>query len=256
MILIVGASGATGRLLTGELLNRGEQVRIIVRPGSELPDAVRDHKNLTVVRAGILDLSEDELIQHVKDCQAVASCLGHNITLKGVFGHPRRLVTEAVRRLCGAVKKVKPALPVKYVLMNTVGNKNRDIPEKVSLPQDILFGMLRILVPPQADNENAADFLRVEIGQNDPDIEWAAVRPDSLVDDSAVSDYEIFPSPIRSAIFNPGKTSRINVAHFMAELITNSELWTQWKGQMPVIYNKEKNFFIAQDPATAGDKRE
>ena len=54
----------------------------------------------------------------------------------------------------------------------------------------------------------AADYLRTDIGQNDQNIEWVAVRPDSLVDEEAVSKYEVYPSPIRSAIFNPGKTSR------------------------------------------------
>ena len=33
-------------------------------------------------------------------------------------------------------------------------------------------------------------------------------------------------------------TSRINVAHFMADLITDSDTWNRWKGKMPVIYNK------------------
>jgi len=33
-------------------------------------------------------------------------------------------------------------------------------------------------------------------------------------------------------------TSRINVANFMAELITDDTLWSTWKGQMPVSYNK------------------
>ncbi len=32
-------------------------------------------------------------------------------------------------------------------------------------------------------------------------------------------------------------TSRINVGHFMADLITDEEIWNRWKGQMPVIYN-------------------
>jgi len=53
-----------------------------------------------------------------------------------------------------------------------------------------------------------------------------------------VSEYEIHPSPTRSAIFNAGQTSRINVGHFMAELVTDDETWNKWKGQMPVIYNK------------------
>jgi hypothetical protein len=51
-----------------------------------------------------------------------------------------------------------------------------------------------------------------------------------------LSKNSVFPSPIKSAIFNPGKTSRINVAHFMSELIINEELWEKWKAKMPVIY--------------------
>lgn len=39
------------------------------------------------------------------------------------------------------------------------------------------------------------------------------------------------------AIFAPGQTSRINVGHFMADLITRDDTWARWKGQMPVIYN-------------------
>jgi hypothetical protein len=98
--------------------------------------------------------------------------------------------------------------------------------------------LIRLLLPPHSDNEHAADYLRTQVGQNHPAIEWAAVRPDSLVDRSDVTDYEIHPSPTRSAIFNAGETSRINVADLMARLITEEDLWEQWKGQMPVIYNQ------------------
>jgi hypothetical protein len=62
--------------------------------------------------------------------------------------------------------------------------------------------------------------------------------PDSLKDENEVAAYEVHPSPTRSAIFNPGVTSRINVAHFMADLMIGGDLWGKWKGQMPVIYNK------------------
>jgi hypothetical protein len=64
------------------------------------------------------------------------------------------------------------------------------------------------------------------------------VRPDNLINEDKVTEYVLFPSPVRSAIFDAGKTSRINVGHFMASLITNDNLWSNWKGQMPVIYNK------------------
>jgi len=94
-----------------------------------------------------------------------------------------------------------------------------------------------LLLPPHVDNEKAADYLRIEIGQNNPYVEWTAVRPDGLINEEMVTDYKIYPSPTRSAIFNAGKVSRINVAHFMARLIDDSDLWAKWKGKMPVIYS-------------------
>ncbi len=236
--LVVGASGATGRLLVEQLLNRNENVKIIVRAADSLPETIKNHKNLTIINASILDLSDTEMTQHVKGCNAIASCLGHNMSFKGMFGQPRRLVTDATRRLCGAIKVNDPESPVKFVLMNTTGNSNRDLSEKVSFSQKCVIWLLRLLLPPHIDNEKAADVLRTEIGQNDNMIEWVAVRPDGLIDESEVTEYEIYPSPIRSAIFDAGTVSRVNVGSFMAELITDQNLWIKWKGQMPVIYNK------------------
>ena len=214
-------------------------MQVIVRSLDRLPEAIRQHDALSVTQASLLDLSDADLAQHVSGCDAVASCLGHNLSFKGIFGPPYRLVTDAARRLCKAVKANQPEGPVKYVLMNTTGNRNRDLDEPISLGQHVVIALLRLLLPPHVDNEQAADYLRTQIGQHHPVIEWAAVRPDGLLDEDEVTAYEIHPSPIRSAIFDAGKTSRINVAHFMADLITDDALWATWKEQMPVIYNAE-----------------
>ena len=238
-ILVVGASGATGKLLVEQLLNRDQKVKIIVRSDEIFSDSVKNHKNLEIVKASLLELSDSELEIQVKDIDAIASCLGHNITFKGLFGHPRKLVTDATRRLCEAVKANNPKKIVKFVLMNTAGNWNRDINEPISFGQKVVVGLIRLLLPPHSDNEYAADYLRIKIGQNDDKIEWAAVRPDGLTNEDEVTDYEVYPSPIRDTIFNAGKTSRINVGHFMADLMINSDIWKKWKGQMPVIYNKD-----------------
>jgi hypothetical protein len=238
-VLVVGASGATGRQVVKQLLTLGQHVRIVVRTDQNLPSSVTAHENLSVIHASVLDLRESEMKQHVSDCKALVSCLGHNLSFKGVFGPPRNLVADGVRRLCDAVKGNNPKQPVKFVLMNTSGNRNRDLNERVSWSQKYIIWLLRHLLPPHADNENAADYLRTKIGQNDAAIEWVAVRPDSLIDDAETSEYEVHPSPIRSAIFDAGVTSRINVGHFIAELITDDKLWKAWKGRMPVIYNKE-----------------
>jgi len=236
--LVVGASGATGRLLVEQLLNRGQSVKIIVRTGINLPDTIKNHKNVSIIYASVLDLNDADMAEHVKGFDAVASCLGHNMNFKGVYGQPRRLVTDATRRLCRVIKVNNPDKPVKMVLMNTTGNRNQDLSEQISFAQHCVIWLLRLLLPPHVDNEKAADYLRTEVGQNDRAIEWVAVRPDGLVDKSEVSAYEIHPSPTRSAIFDAGTTSRINVGHFMADLITNHETWIKWKGQMPVIYNR------------------
>jgi len=235
--LVVGASGATGRLLVEQLLNRGELVRIIVRSESNVSATVNNLENLSIIHASVLELGDAELVQHVKGCKAVISCLGHNLNIKGLYGQPRRLVTEATLRLCEAIKANKPNSPVKYVLMNTTGNSNRDLNERISFSQACVIWLLRLLLPPHVDNEKAADYLRIHIGQDDSEIEWVAVRPDNLTNEATVTEYEVYPSPIRSAIFDAGTTSRINIGHFMTELVTNQDKWAEWKGQMPVIYN-------------------
>lgn len=238
-ILVMGASGATGKHLVEQLLSSGQEVKAIVRSPEKLPQSWKENKLLTIVKASISDMTAEEMKSHLADCDAVASCLGHNISFKGLFGKPRRLVTDAVKLACKSVKQNDTKKPVKFVLMNTTGNRNRDLNEKVSFIHKVVVGLLRILLPPHSDNEHAADYLRTEIGQKDSHIEWVAVRPDGLVDNDKVSKYDLHPSPIRDAIFDAGKTSRINVANFMANLITEQELWNEWKGQMPVIYNRE-----------------
>jgi len=237
-ILVVGATGATGHLLVEQLLNRGHHVRAVVRDSAKLPDELRCNEQLSIVEASLLDLSDAELARTVEGCRAVASCLGHNMSWKGIYGQPRRLVTDAIRRLCKAVKANQRATLTRFVLMNTAGNSNRDVWEPTSFGQQLVIGLLRLLLPPHVDNEQAADYLRTEIGQTDETIEWTVVRPDNLTDEDSVTEYSIYPSPIRSAIFDPGTTSRINVAHFMADLVTDDDIWRMWKGKMPVIYNK------------------
>ncbi|MBW3582781.1 MAG: SDR family oxidoreductase [Euryarchaeota archaeon] len=235
-ILVVGATGATGRRLVAELLERGYGVRVIVRSAHRLPGRIRDHEMLSIVETDLLDLSDDEMREQVDGCTAIASCLGHNMTLKGIYGSPRKLVTAATRRLCEAVEATRPSHPVRFVLMNTAGNSIRD--EEVSFAERCVVGLIRLLLPPHRDNEEAADHLQNHIGQDHRFIEWVIVRPDSLIDEDEVTGYTVHPSPTRSAIFNAGKASRINVAYFMAELATDDTTWNKWKGRMPVIYNK------------------
>ena len=238
-VFVAGSTGATGRLLTEILLDQGHYVRTVVRSISRIPEHIRDHSRLSMTTGSLLEIPKQELVEQLEGCRAIASCLGHNLTLKGIYGKPRRLVTDAARNLCEAALVNAPTRPVKYVLMNTTGNRDRNLMEPIPFSQRLIVGLLRHLLPPQADNEQAADYLRTTYGGNDQLVEWSVVRPDGLIDLPEVTEYSLHQSPVRNVIFNAGKTSRINVAHFMSSLITDESLWQTWKSRMPVIYNSD-----------------
>ncbi|MFN3529739.1 MAG: NAD(P)-dependent oxidoreductase [Bacteroidia bacterium] len=237
--LVLGASGATGKLLVAQLLEQQQKVKAIVRSVEKVPAAWKALANLQLIEGSISSMQLADVAIHLQGCDAVACCLGHNLSLKGIYGKPQKLVRNAIRLVCDAVVLNAAAHPTKIVLMNTAGNRNRALAEPISLSERLLISLLRLLLPPHPDNEKAADHLRVLVGQSNPEIAWVVVRPDTLIDQAAISPYDVHTSPTRSALFNPGKTSRINVAHFMARLLLEAELWVQWRGKMPVIYNRE-----------------
>ena len=236
-ILIVGATGATGKLLVNQLLENGHEVKAFARNEKKFSNETINHKNLEIITNTVLDMSEEELEIHTTECDAIVSTLGHNVNFKGMFGNPRQLVTDSIKKLCKVSENTKNK-PVKIILMNTVGCKNEDLKEKKPFVENSVLFLLSSLLPPVSDNEKAANYLRTSVGQNNPNIEWVAVRPDSLINEEETSPYTTHSSPIHT-LFKPGKTSRINVAHFISELISNKEIWFEWKGKMPVIYNKE-----------------
>jgi nucleoside-diphosphate-sugar epimerase len=234
-VLVVGATGKTGMPLVDQLLGKNYKVRVIVRSSHKLPAKILENPKTTVIEASVLDLTDEEMVEHVKDCDAVVSCLGHVPNFKGIFGKPRNLCTEATRRLCNAIEKNRPPQPAKFILMNTVGVQNPDLGEKRTWIERGLLSLLRHTLPPQKDNETAAEHLRSTVGKENNHIEWCIVRPDSLID-AEVSPYDIKESPV-TGVFSGRPTTRSNVAQFMTELIGAAELWSTWKYRMPVIMN-------------------
>ncbi len=238
-ILVVGATGATGRLLVKQLLDEGHSVKAVVRSKEKLSELEETYPRLIQIKGTVLAMSDVELADILEDCDSVCSCLGHNLSFKGMYGKPRRLVRDSLMKLCSAIEANRPENPVKFILMNTNGNTNRDLEEHYALKERFILKLLEILLPPHTDNIEAAEYLRTQIGNQHPNIEWVAVRPDSLIDEETVTPYTLEPSPVRGVIFDSGKTSRINIANFMARLCYDPGLFEQWKGQMPVIYNAE-----------------
>ena len=236
-VLVAGATGNTGRPLVEQSLALGHTVRVIVRSRQRLPAAVLEHPNIEVIEASILDLSDEQMGELVKGCDAVVSCLGHVISFKGIFGAPRKLCTEASRRLCAAIESSRPSSPTKFILMNTVGVPNPDLHEKRSWFERGVLTLLRWLIPPHNDNETAAQHLHETVGKQSEYLEWCSVRPDSLIN-AEVSPYDVTESPV-TGLFTGRPTTRSNVARFMTQLIEDEALWDTWKFKMPVIMNAQ-----------------
>ena len=103
-VLLVGGTGRTGQRVLEQLLNRGISVRVIVRSTQKLPAGVAENPNLTVVEADLLSLGDEDLQRHIRGCDAVISCLGHVISLKGVLGR-RATSSRGPRRGCAEGSK-------------------------------------------------------------------------------------------------------------------------------------------------------
>jgi len=235
-VLLVGGTGRTGGRVLRQLLDRGIRVRAIVRTGGKLPPDVADNPALTVVEASLLSLLDEELQQHLRGCDAVISCLGHVLGLKGIFGPPRDLVTRATTRLCRGVEALKPPAPVKFIVMSSVSvNRPGGLDTRRGSFERAFLWVLRGLLPPAKDNQRAADFLLEKIGPNNAHVQWAVVRPDSLLPGD-LSEYTMHEGLVNS-LFAPGSTNMANVAHFMCELVTNPKTWADWKGKLPVVVN-------------------
>lgn len=236
-VLVLGATGATGNLVVRQLINNKVNVKVVVRSGNNKLNDLMHNELIEVVAVNISELDLIKIAELINDCDAIVSCLGHNISFKGLFGKPRMLVSDSIKNICNAIERSKKD-NVKLILMNTTANINRKLQEEYSCKDRFVLSLLTLLLPPQKDNVEAASYLTNVIGENNSKIEWIAVRPDTLINEEKVSDYNIFESIQRSPVSNAGKTSIINVAQFIVELLHNNELWNVWKFRMPVIYNK------------------
>jgi len=235
-VLLVGGTGRTGRRVLEQLVSRGVGVRAIVRSTQGLPAGIAEKPGVALFEGSLLSLSDLDLQGHLRGCDAVISCLGHVLSLRGVLGPPHDLVTRATTRLCRALEALRPARPAKLILMSSVSvHRPGRLDTRRGAFEKALVWMLRGLLPPARDNQQAADFLQERIGPANPFVQWAVVRPDTLLEGD-VSEYTVHEGLV-SSIFAPGRTNMANVAHFMCELLTSPKTWAAWRGKAPVVVN-------------------
>jgi nucleoside-diphosphate-sugar epimerase len=245
-VLVVGATGATGKHVVQFLLDQGHTVKVVARSKERMLSLLKgddSDKNdrLQITEAGILTLKQSELDDLVKGCDAVVSCLGHNMTMEGMWGKAnRRLVKDSVKRLTKAIENNAAAAEestkkCKFILMGSDGVAHPNDDKRGAVERFIIF-LLRYLVPPHADNEEAAAFLLNDCNKSTT-VEWSVVRPTDLQDGETCG-YELFPKP-QGSLFGAGIATRANVAKFMVDLILKDDKWSQYKYQMPVLHDRK-----------------
>lgn len=230
-VLLLGGTGRTGGRVLSELLGRGLQVRAIVRTASRVREEVVSHPDLSVIEAELVAMSDGDLRHHMTECTAVVSCLGHTLSLRGIFGPPRDLVARTAERVCEAAEELRPDGPSRFVLMTSVSvNRPRRADSRRGAGERAYMWVMRGLVPPARDNQRAADLLA---GGRCRSLEWVVVRPDSLIDGDR-TEYHVHEGIVAS-LFRPDTSRFVDIAHFIADLVTDEAVWRRWRGAMPVI---------------------
>jgi nucleoside-diphosphate-sugar epimerase len=249
-VLVVGATGATGRHVVAQLLQGNHAVKVIVRSEARLQEVLKGidpsldtTTSLTVTEASLLDLTDAELLQQTADVDAVISCLGHTISWKGIYGAPRKLVTEATQRLTAALTSQNNNRrandpPKKFILMGSDGVADAATDDVRPWGERMLISIIRFLIPPQVDNELAAAHLQQQTSETyRKALEWVIVRPTDLVDqvpEGAPPTYTLYDKP-QGSLFGSGTATRSHVAQAMVALVTQAGLWNTWKFRMPVL---------------------
>lgn len=259
--LILGATGQTGRRVAQQLLEKDQaKVHVIVRSkdrflSDEIIAPYANSPNLEIKEATLLDMDEEEAKSIVKQCDSVVMCLGHNMTMKGMFGHPRTFVADTTKLVYKLIQELQQddegrknssspsSKHIKFILMSSDGVANPiGSDDKRTAFERFVLGCLRACLPPVKDQEMAAKFLSDEIqnasksdNNHHQSVQWVAVRPSDLLEGD-VSKYEVFDKP-KPGLFGSNCTTRANVAHFMCDLVMNQDLWNKWVHQMPVPIN-------------------
>jgi putative NADH-flavin reductase len=203
-ILIIGATGATGRILMGEALAQGYEVTALARNPSTL--APEDHR-LRVLEGNALDASSVEAAVAGQD--AVLSALGTR------SARPTTLFSESTHNVIGAMDKHGVR---RLVCITGVGVG--DSKGHVGFLYD------RIIRPFVVKNIYE-DKERQEEAIKQSDLDWVIVRPAQLTDEPARGEYSVF----LKGSYTATKISRADVAEFMLAQLTDDT----YVHKMPVI---------------------
>jgi putative NADH-flavin reductase len=203
-VLIIGATGATGRVLMRQALEQGHEVTALARNPSAL--APEDHRP-RVLQGNALDASEVEAA--VADQDAVLSALGTRST------RPTTLFSQSTHNLISAMNKHGVRRLVCITGIGAGESKGH-----------VGFLYDRIMLPFVVKNIYE-DKNRQEEAIKQSDLDWVIVRPARLTDEAAKGEYRVY----LGGSYTAKTISRADVAAFMLAQLTDET----YVHKMPVI---------------------
>lgn len=196
-VLVIGATGGTGRQLVQQALDQGHQVTAFVRNPSKLQI---EHANLQIVKGDVLDYASVE--SAMRGQSAVLSALGHRR-----FFYPNKIQSDGMRNILRAMK----ACDVPRLICETALGIGNSV-GRLGLPHT--FFILPLVLP-----FYMWDKLRQEELIIASDRDWVIVRPGVLTNGDAQGDYRHGPKV--GNYFWPVRIRRADVADFMLKQLTD-----------------------------------
>lgn len=198
-ILVIGATGGTGRQLVRQALEQGHQVTAFVRN----PEALKiEHSNLRVVQGNVLDSASVDLA--VQGQAVVLSALGHKR-----FFWPTKILSEGTRNVLRAMKTHR--VP-RFICESSLGVGN-DV-GRLGVPSTVLF-------LPMLLHFYFYDRVRQEKIIEESDVDWVIVRPSALTNGAARGSYR-HGFGVGGYIL-PTRVSRADVADFMLKQMNDDK---------------------------------
>ncbi len=203
-LLVLGATGGTGRLIVRDAVAKGHSVVALVRSTAraDLPGA-------EVIEGDVRN--ESSLGRALDGCEAVVSGLGSGIGFRKVS-----LLTEATRALVPAMTRSSARRLVCISALGVGDSRGHG-----GFVFDRLFQPL-LLSQAYKDKDRQEAAIRAS------SLDWVIVRPAMLTDDPAQGGIRAVSD---LAGVNGGKIARADVARFVVDQLTSDT----WLGRTPVI---------------------
>ncbi len=173
-IVVFGANGGTGRLLTQQALDSGHEVVAVTRNPGQFPLA---HPRLTVAEADVHD--RPAVAQAVDGADAVLSTLGVPFTRR-----PISIYSAGVASIVAAMEQHGVT---RVVVVSSAGTE----PRRHEGAGFLMNRVMQPLVTATIGRTTYADMRAMEAYLRDSELDWTVIRPSGLFDAPAVSRYDL-----------------------------------------------------------------